>query len=43
MDWKGMYEMALERIKQLNQEVAVLETILKSYLPVIEKDKNEKR
>jgi len=38
-----MYEMALERIKQLNQEVVVLETILKSYLPVIEKDKNEKR
>ena len=35
--------MALERIKQLNQEVAVLETILKSYLPVIEKDKHEKR
>ena len=43
MDWKGMYEMALERIKQLNQEVSVLETILKSYLPVIEKDKHEKR
>ena len=42
MDWKGMYEMALERIKKLNQEVDLLETILRSYLPIIEKDKNEK-
>ena len=43
MNWQDMYECALERIKQLNQDVDVLETILRSYLPVITKDNNEKR
>jgi dipeptidase len=38
-----MYEVALERIKQLNQEVRLLGEILRSYLPIIEKEDNEKR
>ena len=43
MDWKGMYEAALERVKQLNRDVSLLEAILRSYLPIVEEDKNEKR
>ena len=43
MDWKGMYEAALESVKQLNKDVSVLEEILRAYLPIVEKDKNEKR
>tara|TARA_R100001594_G_scaffold73794_2_gene108359 strand:+ start:652 stop:789 length:138 start_codon:yes stop_codon:yes gene_type:complete len=45
MKWKDMYEMALERVKQLNKELALLRAILHSYLPVIDnkKEKNEKR
>ena len=43
MDWKGMYEAALERVKQLNKDVSVLEGILRAYLPIVEEDKNEKR
>lgn len=42
MNWQSMYEVALERITQLNKEVELLETILRSYLPVIEGDKHEK-
>ena len=33
-----MYEVALERIRQLNIEVNTLGAILRSYLPVIEKE-----
>ena len=43
MDWKGMYEAALERVKQLNRDVSILEAILRSYLTIVEKDKDEKR
>ena len=43
MDWKGMYEVALERVKQLNEDVSVLEKILRAYLPIIEEESNEKR
>ena len=43
MDWKGMYEAALERVKQLNKDVSILEGILRAYLPIVEEDKNEKR
>ena len=43
MDWKGMYEVALERVRQLNKDVSVLEEILRAYLPIIEEDNNEKR
>ena len=43
MDWKGMYEAALDRVKQLNRDVSLLEAILRSYLPIVKKDKNEKR
>ena len=43
MNWQDMYEVALERIRQLNTEVATLGTILRAYLPIIEKDKDEKR
>ena len=43
MDWKGMYEVALDRVKQLNRDVALLEAILRSYLPILEEVKNEKR
>ena len=43
MNWQDMYEVALERIRQLNAEVTTLGTILRAYLPVIEKDNDEKR
>ena len=43
MNWQDMYEVALERIRQLNQEVDTLGTILRAYLPIIEKDDDEKR
>ena len=43
MNWQDMYEVALERIKQLNKEVDILEKILRSYLPVVVKEKHEKR
>ena len=43
MKWQDMYEVALERIRQLNREVALLGNILRAYLPVIEKDEDEKR
>ena len=43
MDWKGMYESASERVKQLNEDVSVLEGILRSYLPIVEEIKNEER
>ena len=42
MNWQDMYEVALERIKQLNQEVSLLEDILRTQLPIIEGDNNEK-
>ena len=43
MNWQDMYEVALDRIKQLNAELDVIKEILRSYLPIIEKDKDEKR
>ena len=43
MNWQDMYEVALDRIKQLNAELDVTKEILRSYLPIIEKDKDEKR
>ena len=48
MNWQDMYEVSLERIKQLNKEVELLQAILHSYLPIvdiknIERNQNEKR
>ena len=43
MNWQDMYEVALQRIKQLNKEVDVLEKILQSYLPIVVKEPNEER
>ena len=43
MNWQDMYEVTLERVAQLNKDVTQLEEILRSYLPIIEKDKYEKR
>ena len=44
MNWQDMYEVALDRIKQLNAELDVIKEILRSYLPIVEeKDKDEKR
>ena len=43
MNWQTLYEVALERVKQLNREVSLLQEILRSYLPIIEKDNNEER
>ena len=43
MNWQTLYEVALERVKQLNQEIGLLQEILRSYLPVIEKGKDEER
>lgn len=43
MNWQDMYEVALQRIKQLNKEVDVLERILQSYLPIVVKEPDEKR
>ena len=42
MNWQDMYEVALERIKQLNQEVSLLEDILRTQLPVLERTQDEK-
>ena len=42
MNWQSMYEVALDRIKQLNKEQEILEAILRSYLPIIEGDNDEK-
>ena len=43
MNWQDMYEVALDRIKQLNKEVSVLREILRSYLPILEGKQDEKR
>ena len=44
MKWKDMYEATLERVRQLNREVSLLTSILRSYLPILEEeDKDEKR
>ena len=44
MNWQDMYEVALDRIKQLNRDVDLLRAILRSYLPIVDKkDKDEKR
>ena len=43
MNWQTLYEVALERVKQLNKEVSLLEEILRSYLPILEKEEDEKR
>ena len=43
MNWQDMYEVTLDRIHQLNKDVAILEAILRSYLPVLKKDNNEER
>lgn len=43
MNWQDMYEVTLERVRQLNKEVKLLETILRSYLPILKKETNEKR
>ena len=43
MNWQDMYEVTLERVKQLNREIGLLRTILRSYLPIVKKDKDEKR
>jgi hypothetical protein len=43
MNWQDMYEVSLVRIQQLNKEVAILEAILSSYLPILEKENNEER
>ncbi len=42
MKWQDMYEVALQRINQLNKDINVLEAILRSYLPIVEKENNEK-
>ena len=43
MNWQTLYEVALERVKQLNQEVRLLQEILRSYLPILEKEEDEER
>ena len=43
MNWQDMYEVTLERVKQLNKEVQLLRLILRSYLPILEKENNENR
>ena len=43
MNWQTLYEVALERVKQLNREVSLLQEILRSYLPILEKEEDEKR
>ena len=36
MNWQDMYEVALERIRQLNAELAIAREILRSYLPIVD-------
>ena len=43
MKWQDMYEVSLDRIRQLNKEMSLLQAILRLYLPILEKDKHEKR
>ena len=43
MNWQDMYEVTLERVQQLNRELQILKEILRSYLPIIEKDNDEER
>ena len=43
MNWQTLYEVALERVKQLNREVSLLQEILRSYLPILEKEEDETR
>jgi len=43
MNWQDMYEVTLDRVYQLNKDIAILEAILRSYLPVLKKDNNEER
>ena len=43
MNWQTLYEVALERVKQLIQEVRLLQEILRSYLPILEKEEDEER
>ena len=43
MNWQDMYEVTLERVQQLNKELDLLRSILRSYLPVIERVNDEKR
>ena len=43
MNWQTLYEVALERVKQLNQEVRLLQEILRSYLPILEIEEDEER
>ena len=42
MNWQDMYEVALDRIKQLNKELDILRAMLRSYLPIVERKQNEK-
>ena len=43
MNWQTLYEVTLERVKQLNKEVSLLQEILRSYLPILEKEEDETR
>jgi hypothetical protein len=43
MNWQTLYEVALDRVKQLNQEIRLLQEILRSYLPILEKEEDEER
>jgi hypothetical protein len=43
MNWQDMYEVSLDRIKQLQHEINLLRAILRSYLPIVERKQDEER
>ena len=43
MNWQDMYEVALRRVEQQSEELKLLRLILRSYLPILERNDNEKR
>ena len=42
VEWKELYHRLLEHNKRLKKQVRTLETILRSYLPIIETKKDSK-
>ncbi len=38
MDWRHLYSELLQENTELKKEIEVLQSILQSYLPVVEKD-----
>jgi len=42
VDWRRLYSDLLQENKDLKKQIEVLESILRTHLPVVEKKKNDK-